>query len=107
MKTFGAKVVSAVNVSNKGWREVGWYTILTGLGAGLTYLAGHIGEIDMQKLGEYGPLVMTIAMPVIAYLKNKIQEAMKGKEDKPEPDKPTPPIPPFHRELDFNLIKQK
>lgn len=109
MKTFGSKMVNAVNVSNKRWQEIGMTTILTAIGAGLTYLAGHIGEIDMQKLGQWGPLVMTVAVPAISYLKNKIQELLKNNPNPtPEPEAPKPqpiPEPPFHRELDFNMIK--
>lgn len=107
MKTFGAKVVSAVNVSNKGWKDIGWTTILTAVGAALTYLAGHIGEIDMQKLGQWGPLVMTVAVPVISYLKNKIQEALKTTPTVPAPEPQPIPQPPFHNELDFNMIQKK
>lgn len=107
MKTFGAKVVSAVNVSNKGWANIGWATILTALGAGLTYLTGVVSEIDMQQLGKYGPLVMTVVVPLLSYAKNKIQELLKNTPDNPTPVPQPIPDPPFHKELDFNMIKQK
>ena len=103
-KSFGSKVVSAVNVSNKGWMNIGWATILTALGAGLTYLTGVISQIDMQTLGKYGPLVMMVVVPVLSYLRNRIAEMLKNTDKVEPPVEPEPEHPNFNKELDFNMI---
>jgi len=91
-KVFG-RAVSAANVSNKSWKEVAWYTGLTAVLAGLSYLGVHLSEIDMKKLGEWGPVLMTMAVPLIAYAREKIRHLLG--QDGPSPD------------LDFRMIPKK
>jgi hypothetical protein len=92
MKAFG-KMAKAANVSNRSWKEVGWYTILTAGLAGLSYLGVHLADVDMKTLGEWGPVIMTVAVPLISYAREKIRSLLKAGH------------PDDH--LDFNMISKK